>query len=191
MAGFVDKGIGGFDQGDFVTDGFEDFFALSRINNQENYAWQGRDCFTNNNFLVPLFFEPKIGELIPDVELAVGTDTTGRDLVFGVFGLVCGEDIGEESKGHDDADQEEFFEEEEDHAEEESDREDGGVELAGADFVGPCGSGPLSEDFFDFDVFGDFAGFCLGDGSGVGGHRSIVTNFAENTGVEPVSPYGH
>ena len=174
MAGFVDKGIGGFDQGDFVTDGFEDFFALSMINNQENYAWQGRDCFTNNDFLIPLFFEPKIGELVPNIKLTVGTDTARSNLVFGILGLVSGEDIGEESKGHNDANQEEFFEEQEDDPQEEGDRENGGVELAGADFVGSCGSGPLSEDFFDLDVFGDFAGFFFVDRDGICCHGFIV-----------------
>ncbi len=31
LAGFVDEGIGGFDEGDFVAYFFDDFFALSRI----------------------------------------------------------------------------------------------------------------------------------------------------------------
>lgn len=112
----------------------------------------------DDDLLVPLLFEPKIGELVPLPELGIGADATGGQLVLGVLGLVCRQDVGEESKGHNDADKEEFFKKKEDDGQQEGDREDRGVELAGADFVGAGGSAPVEQDFFYFDVFGDSFG---------------------------------
>jgi len=79
--------------------------------------------------------------------------------VFGIVWFVGSEDVRQESKGHDDTDKKEFFEEKEDDAEEEGDGEDRGIELARADFVGTRWGGPFEENFFYFDVFGDFSSF--------------------------------
>lgn len=109
--------------------------------------------------MIPLFFEPEIGEFGPLVQFIVSSHTTRCNFMFGILGFVGGENVREECKRHNDTDKQEFFEEEEDDAKEECNTEDGGVELAGAEFVRTGGSGPFKEDFLDFDIFGDFSGF--------------------------------
>lgn len=56
---------------------------------------------------------------------------------------VGGEDVGEESKSHNDANQKEFLEEEENNTKEKGNGKDSSVELTRAFFVGSSRRGPL------------------------------------------------
>jgi len=66
--------------------------------------------------------------------------------MFDLFGFVGGEDVTEESEGHNDPNQQKFFEQEKNDSEKESNTQDGGVELTGTFFIGAGRSGPLKKD---------------------------------------------
>ncbi len=159
VTGFVDEGVGGFLKRDAFADDFDDLFAFFDVEDEEDHPWQGSHGLTNDDLLIPLSLEPKVGESVPGEEFFVGADAASGELVESIFGDVGGEDVGEESEGHDHTNEQEFFKKEKNDSEEKRDREDGGVELAGADFVGPGRRGPLEKDFFGFDIFGDIASF--------------------------------
>ncbi len=91
----------------------------------------------------PLFLEPEVGECVPFEQFVVRADAIGCNLVFHIFWLVGGEDVGEEGKGNNDANEEKFFQEQENNGEKEGNREDCGIELAGAGFIGAGGGGPF------------------------------------------------
>lgn len=75
LTSFVDKGVGGGFLWELVRENLDDIGFFGGVNDEENDPRQRFEGFTDQNFLVPLFFKPEVGELVPFVEFLIGQNT--------------------------------------------------------------------------------------------------------------------
>lgn len=90
---------------------FYDSVFVGGVEDEEDDTRDGLNSFAKNHLLIPLLFEPEVGELVPFSEFVISHDPALGKLVSNSLGLVGGQNVREKGEGHDDADQQKFFEE--------------------------------------------------------------------------------